>query len=55
MTGDLQRKCGSAAGVGATGKMGSLPWKNFSGKICPEYEKLAPAGVITLSCEVEVK
>ena len=44
MTGDLQRKCGSAAGVGATGKMGALPWKNFSGKICPEYEKLAPAG-----------
>jgi len=41
MTGDLQRKCGSAAGVGATGKMGALPTNNFSGKLA-QYEPLAP-------------
>lgn len=43
-TGQLQPKYGSAAGVGATGQLGALPYLNFSGKRCPEYEKLAPEG-----------
>lgn len=43
MTGDLQRRCGSAAGVGATGKMGALPVNNFSGKRA-DYSGLAPEG-----------
>jgi aldehyde:ferredoxin oxidoreductase len=44
MTGETMPKFGSAAGVGATGPMGALPYLNFSGKRCPEFEKLAPAG-----------
>lgn len=41
MTGGLQRKCGSAAGVGATGALGALPTNNFSGKRV-DFSRLAP-------------
>ncbi len=41
MTGDLQRRCGSAAGVGATGAMGALPTNNFSGRKV-DFSGLAP-------------
>lgn len=41
LTGVTMPKYGTAAGVDVTGKMGALPYNNFSGRFYPEWEKLA--------------
>ncbi|MBQ3387433.1 MAG: hypothetical protein IJG53_08950 [Eggerthellaceae bacterium] len=40
LSGNVMPLYGSAAGVDTTGKMGALPYKNFNGKFCPDWEKL---------------
>ncbi len=40
LSGNVMPLYGSAAGVDTTGKMGALPWNNFNGKFCPDWEKL---------------
>lgn len=40
LTGQTMPMYGSAAGVDTTGKMGALPWNNFSGKFTPNWERI---------------
>ena len=40
LTGQAMPLYGSAAGVDTTGKMGALPYKNFSGEFAPDWERL---------------
>lgn len=40
LTGQAMPLYGSAAGVDTTGKMGALPYKNFSGEFTPDWERL---------------
>ena len=40
LSGNVMPLYGSAAGVDTTGKMGALPYNNFNGKFCPDWEKL---------------
>lgn len=40
LTGQTMPLYGSAAGVDTTGKMGALPWNNFSGKFTPNWERI---------------
>ncbi len=40
LTGQAMPLFGSAAGVDTTGKMGALPYKNFSGEFAPDWERL---------------
>ncbi len=40
LTGQTMPLYGSAAGVDTTGKMGALPFENFSGKMTPGWERL---------------
>ncbi len=40
LSGNVMPLYGSAAGIDTTGKMGALPWNNFNGKFCPDWEKL---------------
>lgn len=40
LTGQTMSLYGSAAGVDTTGKMGALPWKNFSGRFAPDWERI---------------
>lgn len=40
LTGQTMPLYGSAAGVDTTGKMGALPYRNFSGSFTPDWERL---------------
>ncbi|MBQ6585505.1 MAG: hypothetical protein IJH83_01700 [Coriobacteriales bacterium] len=40
LSGNVMPLYGSAAGVDTTGKMGALPYLNFSGKFTPDWERL---------------
>lgn len=40
LTGQTMPLYGSAAGVDTTGKMGALPYKNFSGEFTPDWQRI---------------